>query len=210
MTDSAIVQEAGLSNTIFRHSITAAEAIVGKDDLNAVLYSAGLSRFVNKMPSDDLNLSITHEEYARLNEAIERRYGRGGRGVLQRIGRQMFQDTLKSQGAFLGLLGTTMRLFPKSLRIRFMLTSLARSLQNTNPSVEAEVEEQDGKIAYVERSCAVCHGRTSEQPICHIHIGELSEAVRWVVGEKHEIRETLCIAMGDDACRFEVIEKPTK
>jgi bacteriochlorophyll 4-vinyl reductase len=210
MTDINTVQEAGVSNAIFRYTLAASEEIVGKDDLNAVLYSAGLSRFVNKIPPDDLNLGVTQEEYARLNEAIERRYGRGGRGVLQRIGRQMFQNTVKSQAMLLGLLGTPLRLFPKLQRIRFVLTSIARSIQNTNPSVEAEIEEQDGKLAYVEHSCAVCHGRTSVQPICHIHIGELSAAIGWVAGGKYEVRETLCIAMGDEICRFEVVEKPAK
>ena len=204
------MEEASVSNAIFRHTIIAAEEIIGKDDLNAVLYSAGLSRIVNNIPPDDLNLGITQEEYARLNEAIEQRYGRGGKGALQRIGRQMFKNTVKGQPALLSLAGATMRLFPKFQRVRFMLTSMSKTLQSTNPNVEAEVDEQDGRIAYVERSCAVCHGRKSEQPVCHIHVGELSEAVRWAVGEGYEIRETLCIAMGDEACRFEIVEKPAK
>lgn len=210
MTDITTVQEAGVSSTIFRHTLIAAEEVIAKADLNSVLYSAGLSRFVNVMPPDDLVLGVAQEEYARLNEAIERRYGRGGKGVLRRIGRQMFQNTLKSQAAFLGLLGATMKLFPKPQRIRFVLTSIARSLQNANPGTEVEVEEQDSKLAFVRRSCPVCHGRTSHQPICHIHIGELSAAVRWVAGEKYGVRETLCIAMGHDTCRFEIIEKPAQ
>jgi bacteriochlorophyll 4-vinyl reductase len=203
-----IVEEASVSNAILRHTLIAAEEIIGRDDLNAVLYSAGLSRIVNKMPPDDLNLGVTQEEYARLNEAIEQRYGRGGKGVLQRIGRQMFKNTLKGRSALLGLAGSAIRLFPKFQRIRFILTGLSNTLQSTNPGAEAEVDEQDGKIAYVERSCWVCHGRKSEGPICHIHVGELGEAVRWAVGEGYEILETSCIAMGDEACRFEIVEKP--
>lgn len=205
-----VVEEASLSNAIFRRTLIAAEEIVGKDDLNAVLYSAGLSRIVNKIPPDDLKPGITQAEYARLNEAIEYRYGRGGKGVLQRIGGQMFKNTLKSQPALLSLAGSTMRLLPKFQRVRFVLTSISNALQSTDSSADAEVDEQDGTIAYVERSCAICRGRKSDKPICHIQVGELRAAIRWAVGEGYEIRETSCIAMGDEACRFEVVESPAK
>jgi bacteriochlorophyll 4-vinyl reductase len=205
-----VVEEASLSNAIFRRTLIAAEEIVGKDDLNAVLYSAELSRIVNKIPPDDLNPGITQAEYARLNEAIEYRYGRAGKGVLQRIGGKMFENTLKSQPTLLNLAGLTMRLLPKFQRVRFMLTSMSNALQSTNSSANAEVDEQDGTIAYVERSCAVCRGRQSDKPICHIHVGELRAAIRWAVGEGYEIRETSCIAMGAEACRFEVVEIPAK
>jgi len=68
------------------------------------------------------------------------------------------------------------------------------------------VEEKDGKIAYVEATCAICHGRTSDHPVCHLYVGSLSEAVKWATGKDYEIIETHCLAMGDPYCRFEVGE----
>jgi predicted hydrocarbon binding protein len=53
-------------------------------------------------------------------------------------------------------------------------------------------------------------GRHSDQPICHLYVGSIAEAVRWATGEEHEITETHCIARGDPYCRFEVGEvKPS-
>jgi len=70
--------------------------------------------------------------------------------------------------------------------------------------VEAWVEEQGEAIAYCESTCAICLSRRSDQPICHLYVGSVGEAVRWATDQEYEITETHCIAKGDPHCRFEV------
>jgi len=198
--------EAVIVNTLVRQALVSAEEVMGANGLNAVLRSSGLERFINNLPPDDLNPGIKAVEYARLNQAIEDFYGRGGRGMLRRIGKASFQYAVREQAALLGIAGVALKLLPQKQRIKFILNQMANALKKTNAQVEAWVEEEGDKIAYCESTCAVCRGRKSNQPICHLYIGSVGEAVRWATEQEYEITETHCIAKGDPYCRFEVGE----
>jgi len=198
--------EAVIVNTLVRQALVAAGEVMGENGLNAVLRSSGLERFAGNLPPDNLEPGIKAVEYARLNETIEAFYGRGGRGMLRRIGRASFQYGVREQGALLGLAGAALKLMPQKGRIKFILNALVNALKKTNAQVDAWVEDEDGRLAYVESTCAICKGRQSDGPICHLYIGSIGEAVRWATDQEYEIIETHCIARGDPYCRFEVGE----
>lgn len=193
-------------NTLMRQALAAVEEVIGKNGLNAVLRMSGLEQYVDNLPPDDLNPSVKSSDYARLNEAIENFYGRGGRGILRRIGKASFQYAVREQAALLGLAGVALKLLPRKQRVRFILNSLANALKKTNPQVQIEVEEADNEFAYVARTCSVCYGRQSDKPICHLYVGSIGEAVQWATGQPYQVQETQCIAKGDPYCRFEVVE----
>ena len=67
-------------------------------------------------------------------------------------------------------------------------------------------DDSGARIAYHESTCAICQGRHSENPVCHLYAGSISEAVQWATGKEFEIIETHCCAKGDAYCRFEVGE----
>lgn len=200
------VEDAVIVNALVRQALVAAQEVMGVNGLNVVLRTSGLERFIDNLPPDDLNPGIKTSEYAQLNEAIEEFYGRGGRSVLRRIGKASFQYAIREQSALMGLAGVTLKLLPNRQRIRFVLNSMVNALKKSNPQVDAWVEEVDGQIAYLERTCGVCYGRRSDKPICHLYVGSISEAIRWATGQNYEVRETHCIANGDEYCRFEVGE----
>ena len=179
---------------------------MGANGLNAVLRLSGLERFVNNLPPDDLEPSIRAAEYAQLNQAIEEFYGRGGKGMLRRIGKASFQYAINEQASLLGVAGTALKLLPKKQRIKFILNGMVSALKKSNAQVEAWVDEEGENLAYVESSCAICHSRQSEKPICYLYLGSIGEAVRWVTGKEYKITETHCMAKGDEYCRFEVGE----
>ncbi len=195
--------DAIMVNALVRQALIAAQEVIGENGLNTVLRTSGLERFIGNFPPNDLQPAIQAVEYARFNQAIEEFYGRGGRGILRRIGKASFQYALSEQSALLGLAGMALKLLPERARIKFILTSMANALKKTNPQVEAWVEEGEG-IAYVEATCAICHGRHAETPICHLYVGSIGEAVQWATGQEHTIHETHCMACGDEYCRFEV------
>jgi bacteriochlorophyll 4-vinyl reductase len=198
--DSVIV------NAVVRQALVAAEEVMGENGLNAILRASGLERFVGNFPPDDLEPGVKTSEYARFNEAIEEFYGRGGPGILKRIGRASFRYAIDEQATLMGLAGIAIKALPKKQRIKFILNSLANALEKSNPHVEAWSGEKAGKIIYAEKTCAMCFGRESDRPICHLYVGTLSEAVKWATGEDYQVRETACIAMGDPYCQFEVGE----
>ncbi|MBC8509924.1 MAG: hypothetical protein H8D34_34175 [Chloroflexi bacterium] len=198
--DSVIV------NALVRQALVAAQEVMGENGLNAVLRTTGLERFIGNYPPDNLEPGINASQYGRFNAAIEEFYGRGGRGILKRIGKASFQYGINEQPALMGLAGIALKALPRKQRIKFVLNSVADALNKSNPEVEAWAGEKDGKMIYVERTCAICNGRTSDKPICHLYVGSLSEAVKWATGEDYEVRETKCIAMGDEYCQFEIGE----
>jgi len=191
-------------NALVRQALTSAEEVMGENGLNAVLRSSELDRFIGNFPPDNLEPSINVSQYGKLNGAIEAFYGRGGRGMLRRIGKASFQYAVREQAALLGIAGVALKLLPEKQRIKFILNSLAGALKKSNPQVKAWVEENDNKIAYIESTCGICYGRESEIPICHLYVGSIGEAVQWATGKEYEITETHCLAKGDEYCRFEV------
>jgi hypothetical protein len=184
--------------------LVAAQEVMGENGLNAVLRASGLEKYIGSFPPDDLQPAIQTAQYARFNQAIEDFYGRGGKGMLRRIGKASFQYAVREQAALLGIAGVALKLLPEKQRIKFILNGLADALRKSNPQVEIRLEESGERLAYLESTCGVCHSRRSDAPVCHLYVGSIAEAVHWATGKPHEILETHCMAKGDEYCRFEV------
>ncbi|MBW7919173.1 MAG: hypothetical protein H3C52_07720 [Anaerolineales bacterium] len=199
-------EDAVIVNALVRQALVAAQDVMGENGLDAVLRASGLEKFVGNFPPDDLNPSIQASQYARFNAAIEEFYGRGGRGMLRRIGKASFEYAVREQAALLGVAGAALKLLPERQRVKFILNQMVSALKKTNPQVEAWVDDNGGRVAFIESTCAICHSRVSETPICHLYVGSIGEAVRWASGREHQIIETHCLAKGDPYCRFEVGE----
>lgn len=197
-------EEAVIINSLVRQALTSMQEVMGENGLNAVLKSCGLERFVGNFPPNDLNPSIKASQYAQLNQAIEDFYGRGGKGMLLRVGRASFQYGVREQAALLGIAGVALKLLPEKQRIKFILNGMADALKKSNSQVNAWVEDGGERLAYLESTCAICNSRHSDHPICYLYIGSISEAVKWATGKEYEITETHCVAKGDEYCRFEV------
>ena len=199
-------EDAVIINSLVRQALASAQEVMGDNGLNAVLRAAGLERFIGNFPPNNLEPSIQTSQYAKLNQAIEDFYGRAGKGMLRRIGKASFQYGVREQATLLGVAGVALKLLPERQRIKFILNGVGDALKKSNPQVNVWVDEAGDRIAYVDASCAICHSRHSETPICYLYIGSLGEAVKWATGREHEVVETHCMAKGDPYCRFEVGE----
>ena len=199
-------EDAVIINSLVRQALTSAQEVMGDNGLNAVLRASGLERFIGNFPPNNLEPSIQASQYARLNQAIEDFYGRAGKGMLRRIGKASFQYGVKEQAALLGVAGVALKLLPERQRIKFILNGMVDALKKSNPQVNARVDESGDRLAYIESTCAICHSRQSETPICYLYVGSISEAVLWATGKEHAVVETHCLAKGDAYCRFEVGE----
>jgi V4R domain-containing protein len=199
-------EDAMIINSLVRQALTSAQEVMGDNGLNAVLRTSGLERFIGNLPPNNLEPSIQASQYAKLNQAIEDFYGRAGKGMLRRIGKASFQYAVREQAALLGVAGVALKLLPEKQRIKFILNGMVDALKKSNPQVDARLDERDGKLAYIESTCAICHSRHSETPICYLYVGSIGEAVQWATGKEHQIIETHCLAKGDPYCRFEVGE----
>jgi len=199
-------EDAVIINSLVRQALTSAQEVMGENGLNAVLRSSGLERFIGNFPPNNLEPSIPASQYARLNQAIEDFYGRGGKGMLRRIGKASFQYGMREQSALMGVAGMALKLLPERQKIKFILNGMADALKKSNAQVNAWVDESGDRLAYVESTCAICHSRHSSDSICHLYVGSITEAVHWASGRDYQVVETHCMAKGDPYCRFEVGE----
>ena len=199
-------EDATIINSLVRQALVSAQEVMGDNGLNTVLRTCGLERFIGNLPPNNLQPSIQAAQYAKFNEAIEAFYGRGGKGILRRIGKASFQYGVREQAALLGIAGVALKLLPERQRIKFILNGMADALKKSNPEVNAWVDDSGDRLAYVEATCAICHSRHSTEPICHLYVGSVAEAVQWATGKEYVVIETHCLARGDEYCRFEVGE----
>ncbi len=199
-------EDAVIINSLVRQALISTQEVMGDHGLSAVLRASGLERFIGNFPPDNLEPSIQASQYARLNQAIEDFYGRAGKGMLRRIGKASFQYGVREQAALLGVAGVALKFLPERQRIKFILNGMVNALKKSNPQVNAWVDESGDRLAYIESTCAICHSRQSETPICYLYVGSIGEAVQWATGKEHQVTETHCLAKGDPYCRFEIGE----
>lgn len=194
------------TNALMRQAIMAIGEVMGERGLKVVLRQAGLERYVDELPPNDLEQGVSTVEYATLNQAVEEFYGRAGKGMLQRIGRASFRYGVEEQATLMGVAGAALKVMPQKTRIKFILTQMAKSLMDVNEETDIEVQETPNGFVFTDFTCGVCCCREAEQPICHLYIGSIGEAVKWATGQDYEVREIECRAMGAEACRFLVVE----
>ena len=85
-------------------ALTAAEEVVGKNGLTVILRQAGLEHLINNYPPNQLKMSsnLTFGDYAALSAGLLDFFGRAGKSMTLRIGRQSARYMVEQQGALFG------------------------------------------------------------------------------------------------------------
>jgi bacteriochlorophyll 4-vinyl reductase len=190
------------TNALMRQAILAIGEVMGEQGLKVTLRQAGLERYIDELPPNNLEQDVPTVEYAALNKSVQEFYGRAGKGMLQRIGRASFRYGIEEQATLMGVASTALKVMPQKTRIRFVLTQMAKSLMAVNEDTYIEVRETPQGFVLADFTCGVCCCRKAEHPICYLYIGSISEAVKWATGQDYEVGEIECRAMGAEACRF--------
>jgi predicted hydrocarbon binding protein len=198
------------SNKFARIFLEALEEITGTHGLNAVLNYANLADLIDHLPPDTPERIFDFSYLSSINQALEEIYGRrGGRGLALRVGRTTFADVLKDYGDLAGVGDVSFKILPLQEKIKFGLHAMARIFSEKSDQLTTLVEEDDSYRYRIER-CPVCWGRTTaEEPVCFYMVGLLKEGLNWVSsGKEFNIKETRCIALGDEVCEFVIQKQP--
>ncbi len=190
--------------------LKALEDVMGKNGLNAILNLAGLSKYIDAYPPDNLEKAIDFAEIAAINIALEEMYGpRGGRGLSLRVGRALFADALKNFGALAGVGDLAFKVLPLQAKLRIGIPAEAKIFSQISDQ-HSTVEERDDVIIYTIHKCSECHGRSGlDKPVCFIAVGLLQESLKWISGgNEFRVNESKCIATGDDVCEFTIQKEP--
>lgn len=196
-------------NKMGRIILLAMEEIIGRAGVNAVLNLASLAAMIEQYPRADSEKAFSFETISRLQQALERAYGpHGGRGVALRVGRACLKYGLREYGSALGLTEVAFRLLPLPAKLRHGAETFA-ALFNRNTDQRVRLERREGRIYWHIERCPLCWRRQAAEPICHLAVGVLQEALYWVSGGKiFNVEETHCIARGDATCTIVVDEMP--
>ena len=183
------------------------EEVIGMSGVDAVLRLASLEKFIKNYPPARADRVFSFETVSLLQSTLEQVYGpRGGRGLALRIGRATFKYGLKEYGSLLGLTEMAFRLLSMSTKLHTGAKTFG-DLFNKHTDQRVRVEEKDDQIFWHIERCPLCWERKSEEPICHLAVGLLQEALYWLSGGKvFNVEETACIARGDTTCTI-VIDK---
>jgi len=185
------------------------EEVISKGGVESILHLAELDDLIQNYPPSKAEKSFSFEKVSLLLGTLEQAYGpRGGRGLALRTGRASFKYGLKEYGSMLGLTEVAFRLLPLSTKLRVGARSFAE-LFNKHTDQRVRVEETDSTIFWHIERCPLCWERKADEPICHLAVGLLQEALYWLSGGKvFNVEETACIARGDSNCTILVYKTP--
>jgi hypothetical protein len=196
-------------NKMVRIFLEALEDVMGTNGLNALLNNAGMGEFRQNRPPENLERQIDFKHISNLSATLDDMWGvRGGRGLAQRAGRAVFSQGLRSFGALAGVGDLAFRVLPINVKLKFGIPAVASIFSNFSDQTSV-AEEFDDHYLYTIKQCSMCWERHSEKPCCHIAVGILQEALRWV-SDGHEFRivETKCHACGDEFCQYTIHKTP--
>jgi predicted hydrocarbon binding protein len=196
-------------NRMGRIILLSMEEVIGRNGINAVLKLASLSAFIENYPPDDTNLDFSFSTVSNLTQMLEQVYGpHGGRGLALRIGRACFNYGIRQYGKQLGLTDMAFRLLPLPTKLHAGAKAFA-GLFNTFTDQNVKIEEEDGKLLWQIERCPLCWERKANEPVCHLAVGVLQEALYWLSGGKvFHVEEKTCIAAGDSACTIVIDQDP--
>lgn len=196
-------------NILGRIIFQAMQEILGQNGLNAVLNQSGLSQLINNFPPNNLDRDIPFDHISRIMSALEEVYGeRGGQGLAIRSGRACFKYGMREFGQMNGLSDQEFRLLPLNNKIREGAKKIAR-IFNDYCDQHVQVDEDENYFFWHMEPCPICWERRTENPVCHIAVGTIQEALFWVSGGKFfNVKETHCIARGDPTCTISVDKVP--
>jgi predicted hydrocarbon binding protein len=197
-----------LPNATLRVLFLSMEDVMGQNGVSAVLNSAGLSRFVKNYPPNNLEPSVTFEEYATVVKAVEDFYGaRAAKAQLVRVGRATFQYALKEHPTTLGLGGLALKMMPLNMQMKTVLGNVAGGMTK-DLHEPAHIEERADHYVFVKDACGACQGRKAEKPVCFTTAGAILESLKWATGKNFDVTEIVCRAMGGATCTFRIAKAP--
>ena len=182
--------------------------VLGVNVVSGVLRLNSLEHLAENNPPATDERTFSFETVSGIQTALELAYGpRGGRGLALRTGRAAFKYGLKEYGSLLGLTETAYRILPLPRKMQTGAKTFAE-LFNKHTDQVVRVEEVDDKILWHIERCPLCWGRKEDEPVCHLAVGLLQEALYWVSGGKvFNVIETSCVAKGDGICTISIETK---
>jgi len=200
-----------LSNKVAYVVLTAFDQVIGKNGANAILNLADLSNLIDNYPTVSTAREFEFSDFSAICGAVEEMYGqRGGRGLLQRIGRVAFDDTLRAFGIQLAIDEENFHSQPLNKRLYNGVRTVAEVFSKYTDQL-ITISEREGALIYTAQRCPCCWGRRADTPDCFLVNGLLTASLNWAsAGNEFRVVEERCVAVGDPVCEFVINKEPIK
>lgn len=193
-----------LSSRVLHQFVQALDNELGQENLSTVLAKAGLpSDWSDPARWGTLSGTTSAEAYAGLQNAIRTYYGRGARGMLIRVGGNLWKRLLDDASLVLKTQSKILFGLPVNARRKLALELLARLLGNQRGDVTVYTLDLDLLLA--DKASPGTLGQNESGRICYVTLGLLRECLFWATGQEHDIEENSCRANGEEACEFKII-----
>jgi len=196
-------------NRMGRIVLLSMEEVMGRNGVNAVLKLAALPSLMEAYPDDNTKLAFPFNTLSNITDTLEHAYGpHGGRGLALRVGRACFNYGVRQYGTQLGLTEMAFRLLPLPMKVSAGARIFAE-LFNNYTDQRVRVEEENERLFWHIDRCPLCWDRKAQDPVCHLAVGLLQEALYWLSGGKvFNVEEQTCIASGDATCTIVIDQTP--
>ncbi len=209
------VADLHLVDAYMRWALLASEEVVGKNGLSVLLRQAGLERLIDNYPPEQLKISadITFGDYASLNVALHSFFGRAGRSMALRIGRQTARYAIERQGPLFGTAALlAAKVLPLATQIKMGISAMQLGLRKLSQSVGEDrrlsIEDRGDVFAYIDADCSMSAGKRANEPLGWIQTGVLQEALSWQTGRDLDVEQVACRSMGAPASVWEIRKTP--
>lgn len=192
-----------LPGHLSRCFLRAAAVEAGEYALLMMLHQSGLTRFTtadDKLAEPAQGLRAA--ELAALQTTMREYYGRGARGMLNRIGEAAWMELQRDDSLGDKALRMLRRGLPRNMRAQQTLGELARHLRGADGDVKVHL--LDVELYLVDRTSDSTLGQTAEETICWVTMGMVEAALRQALGSDIDVEEINCRAMGAEACKFRI------
>jgi hypothetical protein len=196
-------------NNAGRIFLQSLEDVMGKNGVGVILTLAGCEDWIDNYPPDNIERGIDFAEISAVNGALVALYGpRGGAGIARRAGWSSFDKLLRNFSPLLENEDVSIKTITGPERIKIGLQALARLFSQISDQ-KTSLLECDETLLYVIHRCPICWERSTTHPVCYLILGLLEESLRWLSSdEDYQVRETKCIAVGDEVCEFHIGKTP--
>jgi predicted hydrocarbon binding protein len=176
---------------------------VGAEKITLILAIASLPDSLLEKPLlENMGSLQAVETYASLQKALRMYYGRSARGLLVRIGRRLWDNTINKVSIKEKAELWIVRVLPAPSRRKRVVEMIADWLQIEKDSTTVHLLDVD--LLLVDRGSAATRNQSEDEPICYVTLGLLQGALSWATGHEADVAETACRAMGAPACEFKI------
>lgn len=197
------MSERTLSSEFLRQFVKTIAGDLGQESLASVLEKAGLPPDWS-LPGHwgTLTGKTAAEAYAGLQKAMRIYYGRGARGILIRVGSNLWTTLLDNASLPQKAQSKIVRSLPVPARRKQALELLAKLMGNQREDVTVHTLDLDLLLA--DHASPGTLGQTESEHICYVSLGLIRECLFWATGQEHDIEETSCRANGEETCEFKI------